>query len=645
MRYTVGLIFAFLISPALTRGTKLGLRGSNGTTVPYAVKQPPLTTDWTYTVGTNPWPEYPRPQLERSDWLNLNGIWTYQNASSLDAVNSPPFGQTLQNEVLVPSCLESALSGILGSYALYSWFSTSFTVPSSWSGKRVLLNFGAVDYEATVFINGHEVVFNRGGYAAFTVDCTDFVSFGKENELLRPLHSYNGDFVIPIGKQTLRPSHIFYTPCSGIWQSVWVEAAPSNYITELDIDANMYGEVNVTVHSSTGSKSPVQVVVYKTGSNKKLASYNGTSDSPFQFKVSSPKLWSPDSPTLYKIAVTLGTDKVLSYTGFRTISKGTVDGVVRPLLNGEFIFLFGTLDQGFWPDGIYTPPNREAMVYDLKMLKSLGFNMLRKHIKVENALFYQACDQMGLLLIQDMPALRPLQSKTFSNCTTVTYLPDGDQQAEFTRQLELLVNQHKNYPSIAAWVIYNEGWGQVITGYPEFGLTELVRQLDPTRLIDSTTGWFDHGAGDFSDNHHYANPQCGSPFYSINSSPYDPSRIGLQGEFGGIGQNVSIEHLWNVQEAINTINQTYEIDETNVAWNYRAHLLLTELKEQTAMFSCSGGVWTQTTDVEGEVNGLLTYDRRVLRPDATQWKADIAALYDAAAARGSGEGNATLMAL
>lgn len=170
-----------------------------------------------------------------------------------------------------------------------------------------------------------------------------------------------------------------------------------------------------------------------------------------------------------------------------------------------------------------------------------------------------------------MPSLRPIQSYTTANCSTFTYLPDPEQQAEFTRQLELLVNQHKSYPSIAIWVIYNEGWGQVIKGYPEFGLTDLVKSLDPTRLVDSTTGWYDHGAGDFSDNHHYATPQCGTPFYSTASSPYDPSRIGFQGEFGGIGSNLSIEHLWNVQEAINTINQTYEIDENLEVWNYRAH--------------------------------------------------------------------------
>nr|POE47286.1 hypothetical protein CFP56_00618 [Quercus suber] len=240
---------------------------------------------------------------------------------------------------------------------------------------------------------------------------------------------------------------------------------------------------------------------------------------------------------------------------------------------------------------------------------------------------------MGIMLIQDMPSL-PTGSKTLSNCTVVNILPDDAQQAEFGRQLELLIKQQRNYPSIVAWVVYNEGWGQITYPYyPEFGLTARVKELDPTRLVDSTTGWYDHGAGDFSDNHHYANPQCGSPFYSINSSPYDPSRIGFQGEFGGLGNNVSIEHLWNVQEAIDSINQTYEIDTTLEAWNYRGHVVLDELRQQTELYSCSGAVYTQTTDVEGEVNGLLTYDRRVLRPDVAQWQVDIKALYAAAAGR------------
>lgn len=275
-----------------------------------------------------------------------------------------------------------------------------------------------------------------------------------------------------------------------------------------------------------------------------VASHKGSSNTALTFSADSPEPWSPDSPTLYDVTVKLGDEEISSYTAFRTVAKANVNGVERVVLNGEATFLFGTLDQGFWPDGIYTPPNREAMVYDLETLKKLGFNMLRKHIKVENALFYQACDEMGLMLIQDMPSLRPLATRTLSNCTVEDILPDADQQAEFQRQLELLIKQHRSYPSIVTWIIYNEGWGQLIDGYPEFGLTDLVRELDPTRLIDSTTGWYDHGAGDYSDNHHYANPQCGTPFYSTASSPFDPSRIGFQGEFGGIGENTTIDHLW-----------------------------------------------------------------------------------------------------
>ncbi|KAJ5163413.1 uncharacterized protein N7500_005243 [Penicillium coprophilum] len=600
----------------------------------YSLKEPPLTTPWTDKVGTKPWPEYPRPLLQRSEWKNLNGVWKYQSAPSLDAVQQPPFGQELAQDVLIPSCLESGLSGIQTDSALYSWFSTSFEVSSSWKGEQVLLNFGAVDYEATVFVNGKKAGFHRGGYFRFAVDVTQYLKFDQQNELLVFVHdpTDDGDYVIPIGKQTLRPSHIFYTPCSGIWQTVWLEASPANYITQLDLNANMDGQVNITVHSSaTDEQAQAEVIVHKDG--KTVAKHKGPTNEPFQFTVSSPKLWSPNSPELYDVTVKLGNDKVESYTGFRTISRGKIDGVERPLLNGEFIFMFGTLDQGYWPDGLYTPPSKEAMVYDLKMLKKLGFNMVRKHIKVETDLFYQACDELGLLVIQDMPSLRPSQSKRGPDGNSYTILPDEKQQVEFARQLDLLINQLKSFPSIATWVIYNEAWGQITDYYPEFELTDRVRQLDPTRLVDSTTGWDDHGAGDFSDNHHYANPQCGTPFYSLRSSPYDPSRIGFQGEFGGIGTNVSIEHLWNNQAAIDTIDQTYEIDETIEAWNYRSHLLLNELEDQVRMYACSGGVWTQTTDVEGEVNGLITYDRRLARVDVKQWQADIKALYDAAAAR------------
>ncbi|KAM0323664.1 hypothetical protein ACHAQA_008599 [Verticillium albo-atrum] len=322
----------------------------------------------------------------------------------------------------------------------------------------------------------------------------------------------------------------------------------------------------------------------------------------------------------------MGKDRVSSYTGFRSISVGKVDGIPRPLLNGEFIFQFGTLDQGYWPDGLYTAPNRDALVYDLRVLKSLGFNMVRKHIKVEPDLFYQACDELGLMVIQDMPSLPD---------DTDTRPPNDAQQHEFQRQVEVIVNQHKNFPSIVTWIIYNEGWGQLRSPpWPEEKLVDVIRGIDSTRLIDAVSGWFDHGFGDVADTHHYTGPQCGLP-------PYQTDRVSFQGEFGGIGHNVSIEHLWNVKQAIDAINETYEIVKDLEAYNRRSSDLLHELRSQIEQHACSGGVWTQTTDVEGEVNGLLTYDRRILRPKIGQWRSDIESLYEAAEGRRVMKGQAS----
>ncbi|KAI0155404.1 glycoside hydrolase family 2 protein [Hypoxylon sp. FL1284] len=589
----------------------------------YKVQTPPLDTDWTYSVGTDPWPEYPRPQLQRPDWKSLNGIWRWKSGSY---PGEPiPSKGSFDEDIMVPSCIESALSGVMKDNQTYSWFRTEFTVPPSFTQKnrRVLLNFEAVDHQATVYVNEALVGIHVGGFWHFNYDVTKYLNSNGTNTL----HVFVFDptdapgYMNPVGKQTRTPSHIFYTPCSGIWQTVWLESVPQTYIKQLDVVADMTGLINATVTTNDGTSASV-VMSLSSSQGVRVASTNGVANEPFDFQVDSPDLWSPDSPTLYNLTVSVGEDTVQSYTGFRTFSVGKIDGVARPLINGEFIFQFGTLDQGFWPDGIYTPPNREAMVSDLHMLKDLGINMLRKHIKVENALFYRACDELGLLLIQDMPSMPN------------TRTPDSDQQAEWERQLDILVEQHRNYPSIYTWVIYNEGWAQITDYYPEFNLTARVKQLDPTRFVDATTGWYDHGAGDFHDNHHYANPQCGTPFYSINSAPYDNKRIGFQGEFGGLGHNVSAEHTWKVWESVSQINQTYELDADLDAYNYRGHLLMSELRDQVEKYACSGAVWTQTTDVEGEVNGFLTYDRRLQRTDKAQWRADIQALYDAAESRG-----------
>ncbi|RMZ67678.1 Glycoside hydrolase family 2 N-terminal [Pyrenophora seminiperda CCB06] len=611
-------------------------RQSNNNT-DYKIGFTPLKTEWTDTVGTNPWPEYPRPRLQRPDWKNLNGVWRYSNTTNgSDA--SPPFGQQLQNPVLVPFCLESALSGVTGRNRFWSWYQTSFDVPSSWpSTNNVILNFGAVDYEATIFVNGKKAGFHRGGYFEFSVDVTPYLSTNSSNELL--VYTYDPtdlDLIqIPIGKQSLGRGGIWYTPCSGIWQTVWLESTAKEYISKLDLTADMDGKVHMTVHSSSNStKTPYEITVHELGSTDAKTTATGTSGSLFTFNVDSPELWSPDSPTLYNITVKMGDDTIQSYTGFRTISRGVINGIQRPLLNGKFIFPFGPLDQGFWPDGIYTPPSVEAMTYDLKVLKRVGINMLRKHIKVEPALYYRACDELGILVIQDMPSLRP-------------DLPDGRRldpaaQPEFDRQLGLMVNQLKSYPAIFAWTIYNEEWGQTTSPpWPEIRLEQAVRTWDPTRLVNAVSGWSDHRAGDFDDNHHYSTPQCGTPFWSQQGGPgsdaaYSPLRIGLQGEFGGVGTLVTannFSHSWfkNTDQ-----QQAYEIANTTEIWNYRAKRLLGELTEQVELFACSGGVWTQTTDVEGEVNGLMTYDRGVVRMDEGLWRGLVGGLYEAAEKRAGG---------
>ncbi|KAF4122757.1 Beta-galactosidase/beta-glucuronidase [Geosmithia morbida] len=589
--------------------------------VPYEVKKPPLDTDWTYSVGTDPWPEYPRPQMVREAWQSLNGLWTWRSASGDDEINTPPSGP-LDYEVLVPSCIESGLSGLQVLDTRHMWYETTFEVPGDWEGQSVLLNFEAVDYRATVIINGNVKETHVGGYNRFAIDVTEDVSVGGQNTLLVFVHDPTDDEIVPVGKQTNNPSHIFYRPCSGIWQQVWIEAVPRDYIDRLDISATFDGEVTVNVVSSGQNSADVKVEIYDQDGSE-IGSSEGTADEPFNFTVQGVREWWPDSPTLYNVTVTMGDDEVTSYTGFRTVSKGKVEGITRYLLNDEFVFQFGTLDQGYWPDGLYTPPNYEAMVWDLKLLKDLGFNMVRKHIKVEPDLFYRACDELGLMVIQDMPSLPPSSQ------------PNAEEQAEFQRQLEIMIDQHKSFPSICTWVIYNEGWGQLTTlPAPEELLTQVVRDHDPSRLIDSVTGWRDHGFGDYHDNHKYASPQCGTPFWSRLNTPYDAERIGFQGEYGGIGHNVSIDHLWNVQAAIDSIPETYEMNEDLDSYNYRSSTLFRDIREQTERYACSGAVYTQTTDVEGEVNGLVTYDRRILRPYEAQWKEDIQSLYDAAESRG-----------
>ncbi|WVW82312.1 hypothetical protein I302_104318 [Kwoniella bestiolae CBS 10118] len=598
----------------------------------YKLQTPPLTTDWTEKVGTDPWVEYPRPQQVREQWQSLNGIWRYQKANSSEDIGIVPrnVGQDWGRAVMVPSCIESGLSGLQVDIKdnEFSWFQTKFDVPSEWKDQSLLINFGAVDYEATVFVNGKNATTHKGGFTRFDAEISSLVEYGQENEISVFVHdpTDSEEFVVPVGKQTRDPSHIFYTPCSGIWQSVFIEPVPKTYILRIDLSGDMDGVGTINVHTSDSSEQSVKLSI--SDSEGTAYETNENTETSFNFTLPNVRLWSPDSPTLYNVTVTMGDDVVDTYMGFRSIASGVVSGIMRPLLNGEFIFAFGTLDQGYWPDGLYTPPSYEALKFDLQFLKEMGFNMVRKHIKVETDLFYRACDELGLLVIQDMP----------STTARKDFRPNQEQQAQFVTELRELVNLHKSFPSIFTWVIYNEGWGQPEDG-PEVKHAPMVKDLDPTRLVDATSGWNDHRAGDYSDNHHYPDPQCGIESVAPPSGKYDAARIGIQGEFGGLSYNVSIDHLWNVPKAIAEMNQTYEIDETLEEWNTRSRDLLGMLESQVTNYACSGAVWTQTVDVEGEINGLMTYDRRMERVDKAIWKEAIQNIFSAATDRGAGSGS------
>lgn len=594
----------------------------------YKLVEPKLRTPWTEAVAAKPetaWEEYPRPQLRRDEWLNLNGVWEFQTAANREEVSDVPVNQTLNQRILVPFCIESGLSGI-AIQSVDSWYRTTFEVPEAFGNNTVVLHFGAVDHEATVFVNGEEVGKHVGGWDKFAFDITSYLQDGA-NELILFVHDPtdgHGENP-PVGKQRTEPSHIFYTPCSGIWQTVSIESVPSgDFITNVDIRSSADGTVNATISTSEAdASSPVKIEIHdRADITQVIFSAEGTANEFFTFTVDPlPELWSPESPNLYDITITVGNDVVKSYTGFRTVERKVVDGVQRFVLNGKPVYQFGPLDQGYWPDGLMSPPSYEAMVFDVEYLKDLGFNFLRKHIKVEPDLFYWATDKLGIMVMQDMPSMEAV--------------PNDADQAEWERQMDIMVKSHLSFPSILSFVIYNEGWGQQDSG-PEIYLTPHLQSiLAGHQLINSVSGWHDHhfrrsglNIGDFHDNHHYSTPQCGSPFISLPGVPYNNERIGFQGEFGGVGVNTTIEHLWNDERAIREIDQTYEIDANVEIWNYRALRVIEELREQTELFDCNGGVYTQTTDVEGEVNGFLTYDRAEDHVDHEKWKAAIQALYD-----------------
>ncbi|QUW77738.1 glycoside hydrolase family 2 [Streptomyces mirabilis] len=550
-----------------------------------------LRTKWADEVGPdNALPEYPRPQLTRDAWRNLNGRWQFAAAT---AGEQPPVGRTLGEHILVPYPVESQLSGV-ERHEDRMWYRRTFTVPADWhigSGKRLLLNFGAVDWQSEVYVNGTKVAEHRGGYDKFGADVTDALKPGRTQELIvgvyDPTDAASGENP-PLGKQRLDPSGIWYTPTSGIWQTVWMEPVAPDHVDSLKLTPDVDGGRLTVEPKGVRDGLPVTATAYEGG--RKVATVTGRTGQPLTLKIAHPRLWSPDDPFLYDLRVSVGRDRVGSYFGMRSISVEKVDGTPRTVLNGKPVFMMATLDQGFWPDGLYTAPTDEALAYDLRMHKEMGFNAVRKHIKVEPDRWFYWADRLGLLVWQDMPAM------------TAGVNPSAAARAEYEREMKLMIDQHISSPAVVMWVTFNEGWGQ----YDEGRIADQAKSWDPTRLVNGMSGLnlgADGGTGDIMDEHGYPSP-------ALPPAP-DGRRALVSGEYGGLGLAVP-GHAWSVQQSY------VDVDPSTYTDDYLARLA--EVRALACRGS-NGAVYTQISDVEGELNGLLTYDRKVVKPDVGRLRA------------------------
>ena len=565
--------------------------------VPAATWQPaagPLKTRWAKDESPeNAHPEYPRPQMVRKQWLNLNGLWDL----AIVGKDEKPSG--FPNRILVPFPVESALSGVMKPVGENDrlWYRRTFEVPKKWQGQRVWLHFGAVDFQATVTVNGRQVGQHRGGYDGFSFDITDALNKGGLNELLVAVWDPTDAGTQPRGKQVRKPNGIWYTPTSGIWQTVWLEPVGTASIMDLKITPDLDNDSVVVRPTATATLGGFLLEVTVREGIRKVGEATVAPGGQVVIPMKKAKLWSPEHPYLYDLEVKLKLghqtiDQVGSYFGMRKISLGKDDkGFTRLLLNNKPYFQFGPLDQGFWPDGLYTAPTDKALRYDIEITKKLGFNMARKHVKIEPDRWYYWCDKLGLLVWQDMPSG---DKYIRGNEPDITRSPES--AAQFEAELEALIKGRGNHPCIVMWVPYNEGWGQWDTAR----MVELVRKCDPTRLVDNPSGWTDRGVGDVMDMHKYPGPGAPAP---------EAKRASVLGEFGGLGLPIP-GHTWQAQK--NWGYKSYTNSEALTAAYVDLAAKLFPLIEEKGL---SAAVYTQTTDVEIEVNGFMTYDREKVKMD------------------------------
>ena len=579
-----------------------------------------LMSKWAETVNPeNVWQEYPRPQFERSQWKNLNGLWDY---AILKSHQIQP--QKFQGKILVPFSFESPLSGVGKNINPNDkmWYRRSFKLPKNWSGKDVVIHFEAVDYKCALWVNDILVGTHKGGFDRFSFNITPYLKSSGSQKVVLAVEDATNFSSQPRGKQQINASGIYYTPVSGIWQTVWLEAVSSeSYLkqvkTTTDIDKSTVSLIPMT-NVSLVNRYKVAVNIFFEG--KKVASGITKPNTPLHLKIENAQLWSPDHPHLYDVKMDLINpsgkviDQVKSYFGMRKISLADHKGVKYLFLNNVPLFHYGPLDQGWWPDGLLTPPSDKAMRYDIEMTKAMGFNMIRKHVKIEPDRWYFHCDQLGIMVWQDMPSYNRLALKTpeqmentkkkerIYNTLERVKREEADlnrsseNATQFELELRRMVDLHFNAPSIVMWVPFNEGWGQ----YDTCRITDFVKQLDPNRLVNPTSGWSLRPCGDIYDIHTYD--------VDLTVPPISLDRATVIGEFGGIGYPIK-DNLWN-PEMRNWGYQTYyNTEELLKNYTYKFNQIL-DMKERNGL---SAAVYTQTTDVEGEINGLMTYDRKVTK--------------------------------
>lgn len=576
-----------------------------------------ITTPWSDQIDPNaPLPDYPRPQMAREDWLNLNGLWDYAVRPGKSAE-----GSGYDGKILVPFAAESALSGVgknVGKDNVLV-YRRMVTLPRNFRNKRTLLHFGAVDWKAEVSVNGVGVGSHTGGYDPFTFDITEALKKSGANEITVTVWDPTDEGPQPRGKQVNDPKGIWYTPVTGIWQTVWLEAVPDTYIRSLritpDLDAKML-------------KLRADVDNFKSGDRLTISAWDGTQkiaegeseNLDMTLAIPNPKIWSPSDPFLYDLRVSLlrggkTIDEVRSYFGMRKMSMAPDEsGVQRMMLNNEMMFQYGPLDQGWWPDGLYTAPTDEALLFDIQKTKDLGFNMIRKHVKVEPARWYYHCDRLGMLVWQDMPSgdmgnrweSRP---GVIGKGTEKQRTPESEKI--FRDEWKAIMDANMNFPSIVVWVPFNEAWGQFKTKE----IVEWTMRYDPSRLVNAASGGNFYDVGHILDIHNYPDPVMPAP------ELFGKDQALVLGEYGGLGLPVE-EHTW--QDKDNWGYQSFTTRDELLRKYEELVLRIPSLIEQ----GLSAAIYTQTTDVEVETNGLMTYDRKVIKMPEGRLKQLHQKLYD-----------------